>query len=197
MTIRVAGIGTALPEKIVTNHDLAQSLDTTDEWIRTRTGIVERRIAGEGETTLTMSLEAAYEALAPFARLAGGGTPLMAAKGESNVAEGGDGTTQQDLLLAMVLSRSLGQDEPHGWPGVAEGTTEPPALRRLPDLLALSDAAAAGRRGETVVLAALALGDAAEPHPLALGYAVSALRAVGLGADARALALEAAVAAGL
>lgn len=47
----------------MTNDDLAAMVDTNDEWIRQRTGIVERRIAGAGETTLTLSLEAARHAL--------------------------------------------------------------------------------------------------------------------------------------
>lgn len=46
MTIRIAGIGTALPDKIVTNADLAQSMDTSDAWIRERSGIAERRVGG-------------------------------------------------------------------------------------------------------------------------------------------------------
>ena len=46
----------ALPDKIVTNDDIASMVDTSDEWIRQRTGIRERRVAGEGETTLTLGL---------------------------------------------------------------------------------------------------------------------------------------------
>jgi 3-oxoacyl-[acyl-carrier-protein] synthase-3 len=53
----------AVPERIVTNDDLASMVDTSDEWIRQRTGIGERRIAGEGETTFTLSLKAAQAAL--------------------------------------------------------------------------------------------------------------------------------------
>jgi hypothetical protein len=69
----------------------------------------------------------------------------------------------------------------------------------LPRLLALGDAAAAGQSGGTVLLTIAALGPEAPEgsHPLALGYAISALNAVGLGGDARALAIEAALAAGL
>jgi len=59
----IVGWGKAVPERAVTNDDLAAMVDTTDEWIRQRTGIVERRIAGDGETTLTLSLEAARRAL--------------------------------------------------------------------------------------------------------------------------------------
>jgi len=53
----------SVPERVMTNDDWAQLVDTSDEWIRTRTGIAERRIASEGETTLTLSLEAARKAL--------------------------------------------------------------------------------------------------------------------------------------
>ena len=59
----IAGWGMYVPEKVLTNSDLEQMVDTSDEWIRTRTGIRERRIVGEGETTCTMSLEASREAL--------------------------------------------------------------------------------------------------------------------------------------
>jgi hypothetical protein len=100
-------------------------------------------------------------------------------------------------LLLFVLSRALGQEEGLVW--AASDGDGARSLERLPRLLALGDAAAAGRRGETVLLSLTALGPAApaESHPLALGYAVSALAAVGLGGDARALAIEAALAAGI
>jgi 3-oxoacyl-[acyl-carrier-protein] synthase III len=61
---KIAGIGKYLPSKIVTNHDLAQMMDTTDEWIRERTGIEERRYAiKHTETTTTMGAEAAKVAI--------------------------------------------------------------------------------------------------------------------------------------
>jgi 3-oxoacyl-[acyl-carrier-protein] synthase-3 len=53
-----------VPERVLTNHDLEQMVDTNDEWIVSRTGIRERRITGPGETTSTMSVEAAQQALA-------------------------------------------------------------------------------------------------------------------------------------
>ena len=46
---KVIGTGGYLPEKILTNHDLERMVDTSDEWIRTRTGIMERHIAAEDE----------------------------------------------------------------------------------------------------------------------------------------------------
>ena len=50
----VKGCGGYLPERVLTNEDLAKVVDTTDDWIATRTGIKERRIAGKGELTSTM-----------------------------------------------------------------------------------------------------------------------------------------------
>jgi len=61
---RIVGSGSALPEQIVTNHDLAARVDTSDEWIIERTGIRQRHIAGEGETTSTLAIAAARAALA-------------------------------------------------------------------------------------------------------------------------------------
>ena len=58
------GAGTALPRRAVSNHELAQTLDTSDEWIRERTGITTRYIAGEGETTGSLATAAARAALA-------------------------------------------------------------------------------------------------------------------------------------
>lgn len=66
MTLRrstVAGIGHALPKRVVTNAELATKIDTTDEWIVERTGIRQRHIAGEGETTATLGTAAAQAAL--------------------------------------------------------------------------------------------------------------------------------------
>ena len=48
---RIVGTGSHLPEKILTNFDLEKMVDTTDEWIRSRTGIERRHIAADGETT--------------------------------------------------------------------------------------------------------------------------------------------------
>lgn len=59
----IVGWGKYLPEKVVTNCDLARVMDTSDEWIRSRTGIAERRIVSDGETTASMSIAAAQLAL--------------------------------------------------------------------------------------------------------------------------------------
>jgi 3-oxoacyl-[acyl-carrier-protein] synthase-3 len=60
---RIAGTGSYLPKKIITNQDLERMLDTTDEWIRTRTGIERRRVAADGETTVDLAEHAARCAL--------------------------------------------------------------------------------------------------------------------------------------
>jgi 3-oxoacyl-[acyl-carrier-protein] synthase-3 len=59
----VTGTGSALPEKRLTNADLSKMVDTNDEWIVQRTGIKERRIVGEGESTATLGAAAARKAL--------------------------------------------------------------------------------------------------------------------------------------
>ncbi|HQX47080.1 MAG TPA: beta-ketoacyl synthase N-terminal-like domain-containing protein, partial [Steroidobacteraceae bacterium] len=63
MYSRIAGTGSYLPEKVVTNFDLAKTMDTTDEWIRERTGIIERHIAADGETTVDLAEHAARRAI--------------------------------------------------------------------------------------------------------------------------------------
>ena len=63
MNAGILGIGRCLPEKILTNHDLEKIVDTNDEWIRTRTGIEERRIADDDTNTSDMAYEAAVKAL--------------------------------------------------------------------------------------------------------------------------------------
>lgn len=59
----IVGWGSYWPKRIVTNEELARSVDTSDEWIYTRTGIKERRIASAKETTATLAFEAAARAL--------------------------------------------------------------------------------------------------------------------------------------
>lgn len=63
MGIRIIGTGSYLPPKVLTNDDIAKSLETTDEWIFQHTGIHSRHIAEEGETTSTMAAKAARAAM--------------------------------------------------------------------------------------------------------------------------------------
>jgi 3-oxoacyl-[acyl-carrier-protein] synthase III len=63
LKVAIAGVGMAVPERRVTNVELSKTVDTSDEWIRERTGIVERRVAGEGETTASLAIEAGLAAI--------------------------------------------------------------------------------------------------------------------------------------
>lgn len=60
---RIVGCGAYLPEQVVTNDDLAQRVDTSDEWISQRTGIRQRHIARDGELTSDLAVKAAWQAL--------------------------------------------------------------------------------------------------------------------------------------
>ena len=60
---RIAGTGSYLPEKILTNAELAEMVDTSDEWIRSRTGIEQRHIAADGEYTVDLAEKAARRAM--------------------------------------------------------------------------------------------------------------------------------------
>ena len=60
---RIAGTGSYLPDKVLSNADLAQFVDTSDEWITSRTGIRERHVAAEGETTGDLAYHAAVRAM--------------------------------------------------------------------------------------------------------------------------------------
>ena len=63
MFSRVIGTGSYLPEKVLTNHDLEQMVDTSDEWIRERTGIKKRHIAEKDQTTCDLAEQAAIKAI--------------------------------------------------------------------------------------------------------------------------------------
>ena len=63
MFSKIIGTGGYLPKKIVTNKDLESTIDTTDEWIVERTGIKQRHIAEENETTSSMAVQASIDAL--------------------------------------------------------------------------------------------------------------------------------------
>jgi len=61
--LRLLGAGYALPKNVLTNDDMTKYVETSDEWITTRTGIRQRYFCGEGETTTTLAIEAARKAL--------------------------------------------------------------------------------------------------------------------------------------
>ena len=96
---RIAGTGSYLPEKVLTNDDLAQFVDTSDEWITARTGIRERHVAAEGETTCDLSYQAAIRAM-EAAGVTGADLDLIIV-----------GTTTPDLIFpstACLLQARLG-----------------------------------------------------------------------------------------
>ncbi|NDP42014.1 MAG: ketoacyl-ACP synthase III [Aromatoleum sp.] len=99
MHSRIAGTGSYLPAHILTNHDLARQIDTSDAWIRARTGIHERRIAAPGEQTSDLALHAARAAL--------GAAGLAAADVDLIVVA----TTTPDMVFpatACILQSKLG-----------------------------------------------------------------------------------------
>ncbi|GHE25307.1 beta-ketoacyl-ACP synthase III [Vulcaniibacterium thermophilum] len=96
---RIAGTGSYLPEKVLTNDDLAQFVDTSDEWITARTGIRERHVAAEGETTCDLAYQAAIRAM-EAAGVTGADLDLIVV-----------GTTTPDLIFpstACLLQARLG-----------------------------------------------------------------------------------------
>jgi 3-oxoacyl-[acyl-carrier-protein] synthase-3 len=97
--IGILGLGMFVPPKVVTNADLEKLVDTTDEWITSRTGIKERHIAEPGTTTSDIAIEAAREALAQ-ARLAPEDVELLIV-----------GTTTPDMLFpstGCLIQQRLG-----------------------------------------------------------------------------------------
>ncbi|MBS0375088.1 MAG: ketoacyl-ACP synthase III [Proteobacteria bacterium] len=99
MYARIAGTGRYLPPKVLTNADLEKMVDTTDEWIRTRTGIQRRHIAGPDETTSSMATEAARNAME------------MAGVGPRDIDLVVVGTTTPDVVfpnVATLVQANLG-----------------------------------------------------------------------------------------
>lgn len=96
---RIAGVGSFLPEKVVTNQDLEKTMDTSDEWIRERTGIKRRHIAADNETTSSMGLIAAQRAME------------MAGVGPDDIDLIVVGTATPDKIFpatACIIQRQLG-----------------------------------------------------------------------------------------
>ena len=96
---RIAGTGSYLPEKVLTNDDLSKIVDTNDEWIAARTGIRERHVVAEGETTSDLAYHAATRAM-EAAGVDAGDIDLIVL-----------GTTTPDLIFpstACLLQHRLG-----------------------------------------------------------------------------------------
>ena len=99
MNSRIIGTGSHLPEKVLTNADLEKIVDTSDEWIRSRTGIRSRHIAAEGELTSDLALPAAQKALQSAGVAAGDIDMIIVA------------TTTPDMIFpstACILQSRLG-----------------------------------------------------------------------------------------
>jgi len=102
MYARIAGTGSYLPERVLTNQELETLVETSDEWIRTRTGIEERRIAADGQTTCDLAEQAARRAL-DAAGLRASDIDLLIV-----------GTTTPDVVFpstACLLQHRLGAEE--------------------------------------------------------------------------------------
>jgi 3-oxoacyl-[acyl-carrier-protein] synthase-3 len=96
---RIAGTGRYLPERIMTNADLEKIVDTSDEWIRTRTGVERRHVCAEGQTTSDMCIEAAKVAMED------------AGVGPEDVDMVIAGTTTPDLIfpnISTIIQHKLG-----------------------------------------------------------------------------------------
>ena len=63
MACKILGCGAYLPERVITNSELSLSVDTNDEWIRSRTGILQRHVAGDTEYTSHLALQASIKAI--------------------------------------------------------------------------------------------------------------------------------------
>lgn len=103
MNAKIIGVGSYLPDKVLTNFDLEKMVDTTDEWITQRTGIHERHIAAEGQSTSDMAVEAVKRALA--------NAQISAADIDMIICA----TTTPDLTFpstACIIQNKLGLDKP-------------------------------------------------------------------------------------
>ena len=96
---RIAGTGSCLPDKVLTNADLEKMVDTTDKWIRERTGIRERRMADEDQCTGDLAYIAALNAME------------AAGVGPEEIDFVAVGTTTPDVVFpatAVLLQKRLG-----------------------------------------------------------------------------------------
>ena len=84
--VKITGTGRYLPEKVVTNQDLEKQVDTSDEWIRTRTGIEQRHIAREDEPTSALDPELVGEVLQVMRDLADEGRTMLVVTHEMSFA---------------------------------------------------------------------------------------------------------------
>ena len=95
---RFLGTGFAVPDRVVTNDDLSRLMDTSDEWIRTRTGIQQRRWVREGETGAALAHRAALRALEAAGREPGDVDAIVYATSTPDHFAPGNGVYLQRLL---------------------------------------------------------------------------------------------------
>jgi 3-oxoacyl-[acyl-carrier-protein] synthase-3 len=103
----LAGLGTSLPPKVVTNHDLARRLDTSDEWIRGRTGIQRRHVVEPGMSTVALATEAGARAL-KSAELDGVGAVVLATTTPDRPCPGSAPEVASRLGLPSVPAVDIG-----------------------------------------------------------------------------------------
>jgi 3-oxoacyl-[acyl-carrier-protein] synthase-3 len=99
----ILGTGFSVPERIVTNDDLAERMDTSDEWIKTRTGIAERRWITEGQTGMDLAEPAARQALAQAGLEVGDVDAIVYATSTPDHMAPGNGVLLQDRLGADTI----------------------------------------------------------------------------------------------
>lgn len=110
MASEIVGTGIAVPPNVVTNHDLARIMDTSDEWIRTRSGVVERRFADPGTGVSDLAAEACRKALRDAGVEPGEVDALVTATMTPDLQNPGiAGLVQQHLGLAEVAAFDVRQ----------------------------------------------------------------------------------------
>jgi 3-oxoacyl-[acyl-carrier-protein] synthase-3 len=144
----IAGWGTAVPEQRLTNADLEQRVETSDAWIIERTGIKERRVAGEGETTASLAIEAGTAAIKHA------------------------GITPEDIELVIVATATPEQPIPHTGAFVCDGLgvrcgsfdLGAGCAGFIYELVTGSALLAAGGLGHVLVIGAETLSRVVDPH---------------------------------
>jgi 3-oxoacyl-[acyl-carrier-protein] synthase-3 len=128
----IAGMGLSIPPRVVTNHELERLVDTNDEWIQTRTGIRERRVAADDVATSDLALDAAREALARAGVAArdvdlvivGTATPDMLFPATACLVQDRLGATRAGAFDASAACSSWAYAVAMGHAAVASGTAE-------------------------------------------------------------------------
>ncbi len=105
--VRFVGCGSALPSEVLTNDDLAQLVDTSDEWISTRTGIKQRYVLGAGESLTGLAVQAGREAIAHAGITAEDVDLIVVATSTTDDLFGTAGRVQRDLGAQRAVAFDL------------------------------------------------------------------------------------------